>query len=122
MSASSKELAGTGHASGPSTPGDAGGVDLEEPSSEAESVAAPDAGGQPPDVEAILSSVRETAYRWDFKSDRIDWAPNAAAVLAVADPAKIAQLAERFGYHSVWFSDHILVTRKPGRTRMHSAV
>jgi hypothetical protein len=29
-------------------------------------------------------------------------------------PAKIAQLAERFGYHSVWFSDHILVTRKPG--------
>jgi alkanesulfonate monooxygenase SsuD/methylene tetrahydromethanopterin reductase-like flavin-dependent oxidoreductase (luciferase family) len=29
-------------------------------------------------------------------------------------PAKIAQLAERFGSHSVWFSDHILVTRKPG--------
>jgi alkanesulfonate monooxygenase SsuD/methylene tetrahydromethanopterin reductase-like flavin-dependent oxidoreductase (luciferase family) len=29
-------------------------------------------------------------------------------------PAKIAQLAERFGYHSVWCSDHILVTRKPG--------
>ena len=28
--------------------------------------------------------------------------------------AKIAQLAERFGYHSVWCSDHILVTRKPG--------
>ena len=91
MSASSKELAGTGHASGPSTPGDASGVDLEEPRSEAESVAAPNAGGQPPDVEAILSSVRETAYRWDFKSDRIDWAPNAAAVLAVADPAKIAR-------------------------------
>ena len=30
-------------------------------------------------------------------------------------PAKIAQLvAERFGYYSVWFSDHVLVTRKPG--------
>ena len=29
-------------------------------------------------------------------------------------PAKITQRAERFGYHSVWFSDHILVTRKPG--------
>jgi alkanesulfonate monooxygenase SsuD/methylene tetrahydromethanopterin reductase-like flavin-dependent oxidoreductase (luciferase family) len=29
-------------------------------------------------------------------------------------PAKIARLAERFGYHSVWFSDHVLVTRKPG--------
>jgi len=29
-------------------------------------------------------------------------------------PAKIAQLAEQFGYHSVWCSDHVLVTRKPG--------
>ena len=29
-------------------------------------------------------------------------------------PAKIAQLAERFGYYSVWCSDHVLVTRKPG--------
>jgi alkanesulfonate monooxygenase SsuD/methylene tetrahydromethanopterin reductase-like flavin-dependent oxidoreductase (luciferase family) len=29
-------------------------------------------------------------------------------------PAKSAQLAERFGYHSVWCSDHILVTSKPG--------
>jgi alkanesulfonate monooxygenase SsuD/methylene tetrahydromethanopterin reductase-like flavin-dependent oxidoreductase (luciferase family) len=29
-------------------------------------------------------------------------------------PAQIAQLAERFGSHSIWFSDHILVTRKPG--------
>jgi putative tryptophan/tyrosine transport system substrate-binding protein len=29
-------------------------------------------------------------------------------------PVKIAQLAERFGYHSVWCSDHVLVTRKPG--------
>jgi alkanesulfonate monooxygenase SsuD/methylene tetrahydromethanopterin reductase-like flavin-dependent oxidoreductase (luciferase family) len=29
-------------------------------------------------------------------------------------PAKIAQLAEQFGYHSVWCSDHDLVTRKAG--------
>ena len=29
-------------------------------------------------------------------------------------PAKMAQLAERFGSHSVWCSDHVLVTRKPG--------
>jgi hypothetical protein len=29
-------------------------------------------------------------------------------------PAKVAQLAERFGYHSVWCSDHVRVTRKPG--------
>jgi alkanesulfonate monooxygenase SsuD/methylene tetrahydromethanopterin reductase-like flavin-dependent oxidoreductase (luciferase family) len=29
-------------------------------------------------------------------------------------PAKIAQLAERFGSYSVWCSDHILVTSKPG--------
>jgi hypothetical protein len=29
-------------------------------------------------------------------------------------PAQIAQLVERFGYHSVWCSEPILVTRKPG--------
>jgi alkanesulfonate monooxygenase SsuD/methylene tetrahydromethanopterin reductase-like flavin-dependent oxidoreductase (luciferase family) len=29
-------------------------------------------------------------------------------------PAKVAQLAERFGYPFVWCSDHVLVTRKPG--------
>ena len=43
------------------------------------------------DLEDILSSVRETAYRWDFNSDRIDWAPNAAAVLGIADFATIAR-------------------------------
>jgi hypothetical protein len=30
------------------------------------------AGTGPLDLEQILASVRETAYRWDFKSDRID--------------------------------------------------
>jgi alkanesulfonate monooxygenase SsuD/methylene tetrahydromethanopterin reductase-like flavin-dependent oxidoreductase (luciferase family) len=29
-------------------------------------------------------------------------------------PAKVAQLAEQFGYHSVWCSDHVRVTSKPG--------
>ena len=28
-------------------------------------------------------AVRETAYRWNFNSDRVDWAPNAQAVLCV---------------------------------------
>ena len=32
----------------------------------------------------LLTTVRETAYRWNFPSDRIDWAPNAEAVLCVA--------------------------------------
>jgi diguanylate cyclase (GGDEF)-like protein len=41
----------------------------------------------PLDLEAILQSVRETAYRWDFGSDRIVWAGNAASVLGMADIA-----------------------------------
>jgi diguanylate cyclase (GGDEF)-like protein len=41
------------------------------------------------DLEEILASVRETAYRWDFASDRIDWAENAATVLGVADPGQL---------------------------------
>ena len=41
----------------------------------------------PLDLEAILQSVRETAYRWDFGSDRIVWAGNAASVLGLADIA-----------------------------------
>jgi diguanylate cyclase (GGDEF)-like protein len=35
------------------------------------------------DLEAILGSVRETAYRWDIASDEIIWAANAAAVLGM---------------------------------------
>lgn len=41
----------------------------------------------PLDLEAILQSVRETAYRWNFGSDRIVWAGNAASVLGLADIA-----------------------------------
>jgi hypothetical protein len=43
------------------------------------------------DLEQILASVRETADRWDFASDRIDWASNVETVLGVADTEKIAR-------------------------------
>ena len=45
----------------------------------------------PLDLEQLLTTVRETAYRWDFASDRIDWAANAEAVLGVAGVDKIAK-------------------------------
>jgi hypothetical protein len=41
------------------------------------------------DLGEILESVRETAYRWDFASDRIDWAENVEAALGVKDPAQL---------------------------------
>jgi diguanylate cyclase (GGDEF)-like protein len=41
------------------------------------------------DLAAILESVRETAYRWDFATDRIEWATNAEAVLGVKDAAQL---------------------------------
>jgi diguanylate cyclase (GGDEF)-like protein len=43
------------------------------------------------DLEQILATVRETAYRWDFASDRIEWAANAEVVLGVADKEKLAR-------------------------------
>ena len=53
---------------------------------------APDAQAEASlDLEQILACVRETAYRWDFASDRIDWAANAATVLDVADAEKISR-------------------------------
>jgi hypothetical protein len=45
----------------------------------------------PLDLEEILESVRETAYRWDFASDRIDWAANAETVLGIADMAELGK-------------------------------
>jgi diguanylate cyclase (GGDEF)-like protein len=51
----------------------------------------PNVGAKPLDLEQILASVRETAYRWDFASDRIDWAANAQEVLDVADADRIAR-------------------------------
>jgi diguanylate cyclase (GGDEF)-like protein len=41
------------------------------------------------ELEHVLTAVRETAYRWDFASDRIDWAANAETVLCVAGADKI---------------------------------
>lgn len=49
-----------------------------------------DRGASQIDLEMILQSVRETAYRWDFASDRIDWAAKADAVLRVTDLAAIS--------------------------------
>ena len=45
----------------------------------------------PLDLERLLTTVRETAYRWDFASDRIDWAANAETVLGVPGIDKIAK-------------------------------
>jgi diguanylate cyclase (GGDEF)-like protein len=42
-------------------------------------------------LEDILTTIHETAYRWDFASDRIDWAANAETVLGVADADKIGK-------------------------------
>ena len=49
------------------------------------------AEGSPLELEDILTAIRETAYRWDFTSDRIDWAPNAETVLGLADPERIGK-------------------------------
>jgi len=43
------------------------------------------------DLEEVLKAVRETVYRWDFASDRIDWAENAPEVLGISDPLKLAK-------------------------------
>lgn len=37
------------------------------------------------ELEDVLDGIRTTAYRWDFASDRIDWAKNASAVLGGID-------------------------------------
>ena len=45
-----------------------------------------EAGGEPPvELEDVLDGSRTTAYRWDFASDRIEWAKNASAVLGGID-------------------------------------
>ena len=44
------------------------------------------AGDQPQvELEDVLDGTQTTAYRWDFASDRIDWAKNAGAVLGGID-------------------------------------
>ncbi len=77
MSASSKELAEIDpHGAG----SPAFGEDDDDPP-----VASPLA------LEDILTTIHETVYRWDFASDRIDWAVNAETVLGVADADQIGK-------------------------------
>lgn len=45
----------------------------------------------PLEVQDILTAIRETAYRWDFASDRIEWAPNMEIVLGIADRGRVAK-------------------------------
>lgn len=45
---------------------------------------------EPLDLEQVLETVRTTAYRWDFVTDKIEWAANAETVLGVADIARIS--------------------------------
>ena len=46
---------------------------------------------RPLDLEAVLNSVRETAYRWDFPSDRMVWAGTAGTVIDGASSSSLAQ-------------------------------
>jgi diguanylate cyclase (GGDEF)-like protein len=89
LSKSSKELAQTGpvQSEPEAKPGSV--VDFGQPDSETEDNGAPLELVGPLDLESLLTAVRETAYRWDFASDRIDWAPNAEAVLCVPGADKI---------------------------------
>jgi hypothetical protein len=91
VSASSKELATSGHAAAAFPPGATSVVRFGQQGSDADAGASPDGAERPLDLEEILQSVRETAYRWDFASDRIDWAANAQAVLGVADMARLGK-------------------------------
>ncbi|MEE9590024.1 MAG: bifunctional diguanylate cyclase/phosphodiesterase [Hyphomicrobiaceae bacterium] len=46
---------------------------------------APQSPSKPLDFGSILTSVRETVFRWDLVNDQITWAPNAAEILGIAD-------------------------------------
>jgi len=72
-------------------PGATSVVRFGERASDADAAVGPEGAQGPLDLEQILQSVRETAYRWDFASDRIDWAANAEAVLGVADMARLGK-------------------------------
>jgi diguanylate cyclase (GGDEF)-like protein len=84
LSASSKELAGKDSKPQALPQGAASILEFDQAAPEAESGLS-----ETLDLEQILSSVRETAYRWDCKSDRLDWAANAETVLGVPGLEKI---------------------------------
>ena len=43
-----------------------------------------------PDPRRILDSIGEVVYDWDLRNDRINWGPNVAEVLGVANAGTIA--------------------------------
>ncbi|MCW2284279.1 diguanylate cyclase (GGDEF)-like protein [Rhodoblastus acidophilus] len=56
-----------------------------------------------PDPRRILDSLGEVVYDWDLRSDQINWGPNVAAVLGVANLASISTgraFAERLSHES----------------------
>ncbi len=95
LSASSKEVADNGNRTGARTEGErpdaqpkaASVVGFGQREREAEERDGRDGAEVPLDLEAVLKAVRETAYRWDFASDEITWAGNAAAVLGLTEEA-----------------------------------
>ncbi|MEM7192315.1 MAG: diguanylate cyclase, partial [Pseudomonadota bacterium] len=50
------------------------------------------------DTEQVLDGIRTTAYRWDFATDRMDWAKNAGSVLGGIDMAMLKS-GRSFGLH-----------------------
>lgn len=50
------------------------------------------------ELEDVLDGIRTTAYRWDFVTDRIDWAKNAGAVLGGVDVSALRR-ARAFALH-----------------------
>ena len=52
----------------------------------------------------ILTAVQETAYSWDLRSDRVDWAANAASVLGIRS---VAQIATGSAYQFMIAPEHV---------------
>jgi diguanylate cyclase (GGDEF)-like protein len=90
VSASSKELA-SGQAPSARPQGAGSVVGFGQRGPDADSVTPAEGSARPLDLEEILGSVRETAYRWDFASDHIEWAGNAQSVLGVGNVAQLGK-------------------------------
>ncbi|HZP09146.1 bifunctional diguanylate cyclase/phosphodiesterase [Methyloceanibacter sp.] len=88
MNRTSKERAEPGRATSISQQDAASVVDFGQRGDESSSLHAP---ARELDLAEVLTAVRETAYSWDFASDSIEWAENAAEVLGVADAVKLAK-------------------------------
>jgi diguanylate cyclase (GGDEF)-like protein len=88
LNGTSKERAEPGRTTSASEQDGPSAAGLGERGGDAPSLPAP---RQALDLARVLTAVRETAYAWDFASDRIDWAENAAEVLGVAEEAKLAR-------------------------------